>query len=178
MDKKDKKLLKQLLRGERKAFGMFYRQTQIQAMALAVKKTAQRKDAEEVVHDAYLSFLDSLPIFRGGSSLKTFLFSILRHELADYWRKRYAKKAIRTVPFIDQVYTEQLYSAKQMAMVIERVFNKLRPWEAKILRMKYEEEMSVARIAEVMGWSIKAAESRLFRARKAFQLAYETTESV
>ena len=178
MRKEDMSLLEKLLRGERKAFREFYKSTRKQVLAVAIKRTASRKDAEEIVHDAYLAFLDSLPLFRGGSSLKTFLFAILRHELADYWRKKYAKKAINTVPFVDQVYTEKLYSAKQTAMVIEKVYGRLKPWEEQVLRMKYEEGMSVKRIAEAMGWSIKAAESRLFRARKAFQLAYELVEDV
>ena len=173
----EEKLLARLLAGEKAAFEQFYKQTSKQLLGYAVKKTASMKDAEEIVHDTYLSLLDSLPIFEGKSSLKTFLISILRHELSDYWRKRYAKKAIRTVPFMDQVYTEKLYSAKQTALAIKRAYEQLKPWEKKVLKFKYEEGMSVRRIAKHMGWSIKAAESRLFRARRSFKMVFEKVEA-
>jgi RNA polymerase sigma-70 factor (ECF subfamily) len=171
----DEQLVRQLLAGDRRAFRRFYESTKNQVMGYARQRVDSVKDAEELVHDAYLAMLDSLPLFRGKSTVKTFLMSILRHELADYWRKRYAKSAIKTVPFVDQVYTERLYSAKKTALVIERVYGQLQPWERKVLRLKYEEGLSVKQIARMMDWTVKAAESRLFRARRSFQLAYEVT---
>lgn len=172
MRPKEKRLWQRIVKGEKSAFREFYEQTYERLLELTKKKTRSVKDAQEVVHDVYLSFLDSLPVFEGNSSLKTFLYAIWRHEVADYWRKRYAKKAIRIVPFVDQVYTERLYSAKRTAMLIEKVYASIKPWEEKVLKWKYEEGWSVKQIAEEMGWSIKAAESRLFRARQAFQTAY------
>ncbi len=105
------------------------------------------------------------------------MVSISKHEVADYWRKRYAKKAILTIPFADQVYIEKLYSSAQTALVIERVFSKMMPHEVKILQLKYEDGMSVKQIARKLGVSVKAAESKLFRARKAFQAAYESVDN-
>jgi RNA polymerase sigma-70 factor (ECF subfamily) len=169
-------LVQLLLSGDRRVFRKFYRETRGKLVEYARKRVENGKDAEELVQDTYLNFLDSLPLFRGTSSLETFLFSILRHEIADYWRKRYAKKAIRTVPFVDQVYTERLYSAKRMSRVIEQVFARLKPLEAKLLRLKYEEELSVREMADKLGMSRSAVESRLFRARIAFQLAYGELE--
>jgi DNA-directed RNA polymerase specialized sigma24 family protein len=78
---------------------------------------------------------------------------------------------------MDQVYVEKLYSAKRMTMEIEKVYENLKPWEEKVLRWKYEEGWSVKKIASEMDWSIKAAESRLFRARQAFQAVYAAVDS-
>lgn len=172
----DTMMLNRLLGGDRDAFRDFYEATRGKLLGYARQKTASKKDAEELVHDAYLSMLDSLPLFRGQSSLETFLMSILRHEIADYWRKRYAKKAIKTVPFVDQVYTEKLYSAKEMETMIDRAYERIKPWEKQVLVLKYEEGRSVKEIASVMKWTVKATESRLFRARKAFQFAYGKLE--
>ena len=169
---KDKELLEKLLVGEKRAFGKFYRLTKKRLENFVMTRVSSKKDAEEIIQDTYLSFLDSLPLFQGRSSLKTFLYSIGRHEVADYWRKIYAKRAIKTVPFVSQVYTEKLYSAAVTAEEIDRVYSKLLPDEVIILRLKYEEEMSVKEIARKLEISVSAAESRLFRARKSFQVAY------
>ena len=158
--------------GDKKAFRNFYNQRNKKLTTFVLGKVRSRKDAEEIVQDTYLSFLDNLPLFRGKSKLSTFLFSIARHEVLDYWRKRYAKKAILTVPFVDQVYTEKLYSSALLNNEIERVYKKLTKEHVIILRLKYEEGFSVFQIAKRLMISVKAAESRLFRARKAFQEAY------
>jgi len=52
------------------------------------------------------------------------------------------------------------------------VYQKLRREEVQILRLKYEQGRSVKEIARELNIGVKAAESQLFRARKAFQVAY------
>jgi RNA polymerase sigma-70 factor, ECF subfamily len=151
----------------------FYQETVGKLKTWVGVRVGDERDVEEIVQDSYLAFVDSLPLFRGGSSWWTFLVSIAKHEVADYWRKKYAKKAILTVPFVDQVYTEKLYSSAVTAQEIEKIYQKLLPDERLILIMKYEEGLDLTEIAGKLKISVKAAESRLFRARKAFQLAYE-----
>ena len=68
---------------------------------------------------------------------------------------------------------EKLYSTQELSKQIDRVYRALGSEYAKILRLKYEEEMSVKEIARKLKMSIKAVESKLFRARRAFQLTYE-----
>ena len=143
-------------------------------MAWVRARVKDDKDAEEIVQDSYLGLLDSLPLFRGKSSLTTFLVSIAKHEVMDYWRKKYAKKVIQTLPYADHFYTEKLYSGAETAVVIERVYGKLKQNEVQILKWKYEEELTLAEIARKLEISLKAAESRLFRARRAFKVAYAT----
>jgi RNA polymerase sigma-70 factor (ECF subfamily) len=139
---------------------------------MLISKVQVKQDAEEVLQDTYLAFLDTLPLFRGESSLETYLWSIARHELADYWRKKYAKKAIRAIPFMDQIYVEQLFSRAETNAHIARIYSILPAKETAILKMKYEEGLNVKQIAAELRVSVKAVESRLFRARRAFQLAY------
>jgi len=169
--KDERRLLAKLLAGNKRAFREFYNVTKPRLLKWVESRVDNHKDAEEIVQDSFLSLIESLPVFRGKSSLKTFLTSIARHEIADYWRKKYAKKAILTVPFMDQVYTEKLYSSIETSVEVERVFAKLLPEEELILRLKYEDNLSVGEIAKKIGASVKATESKLFRARKAFQFA-------
>jgi RNA polymerase sigma-70 factor, ECF subfamily len=159
---------------DKAGFRRFYTDTQpklLRWVSFRVKDTA---DAEDLVQDIYLSFIDSLPLFRGGSSLWTFLVSIAKHEVSDYWRKKYAKKAILTIPFADHFYTEKLYSATSTASEIQQIYNRLLPHQVQILKWKYEDGLNIEQIAHKLKINLKAAESRLFRARAAFRLAYST----
>ena len=170
--KSEKQMIEKIKRGDKREFLGFYGKTNKKLMAFVLGRVKSVKDAEEIVQDTYLSFLDNLPLFRGRSKLSTFLFSIARHEVLDYWRKKYAKKAILTVPFVDHIYTEKLYSSALLNDEIERVYEQLASDHVIILRLKYEEGFSLIQIAKRLMISVKAAESRLFRARKAFQKIY------
>ena len=92
--------LQALLEGDKQALREFYGETRPKLLSWVKQRVRRREDAEEIVQDTYMAFLDSLPLFRGKSSLWTFLVSIAKHEVGDYWRKKYAKKAILTVPFV------------------------------------------------------------------------------
>lgn len=173
MESDEKVLYRKLRQGNRQAFEGFYAQTYSGLLRRIHLKVSVLSDAEEIAHDVYLSFLDSLPIFAGKSSLKTFLYAIARHEIADYFRKKYAKKIIMTVPFIDHVYNEKLYTSTILNEEIERIYTRLSNEYVVILRLRYEEELKIERIAKRLRLTLKAAESRLFRARKAFQKAYQ-----
>lgn len=169
---KDKQVAKRLLAGDKKALRVFYRKNYPKLLSYVRARVRTEKDAEEIVQDTFLGFLDSLPLFSFRSSLWTFVISIARHEIADYFRKLYAKRAIKYVPFVDQVYHEPLLSGDETRRWFEETLRRLKDEEKKILLWKYEEGWSVREIADNLGVSLKAAESRLFRARKAFQLAY------
>lgn len=171
-DNNKSKLLERLRGGDKEALRQLYKEQAPKLLAWMESRVKMREDAQELVHDTFLSFIDSLPLFQGNSSPMTFLIAIAKHEVADYWRKKYAKKAILTVPFMDQVYTEKLYSARETEKAVERAYQTILPEERLILVMKYEDNRTVAEIAEKLEISIKAAESRLFRARQAFQRAY------
>lgn len=170
----ESKLIGKIKAGNKDAFRKFFLDTRKGLFTHVLQRVKNKADAEEIVQDTYLSLLDSMPLFRGKSKLSTFLFSIARHEVADYWRKKYAKKAILTVPFMDQVYTEKLYSSAILNDQIEKVYEKLSKDKVIILRLKYEQGYGVKEIAKLLETSIKATESRLFRARKAFQVVYKS----
>ena len=56
---------------------------------------------------------------------------------------------------------------------IEATFKSLPDLYRKILKLHYEDLLSVKEIAAILAMSFKAAESLLFRARQSFKLAYE-----
>lgn len=168
----DKELVEQLLSGNKTVLKRFYLEYSPRLARFVRLKVSNKQDAEEIVQDTFVSLLEALPAFGYRSSLWTFMISIAKHEVLDYYRKKYAKKAIKYVPFVDHFYSEPLYSASETREVFEQALHKLKEEERNLLLWKYEEKLSVEEIAEKLGVKIKAAESRLFRARQAFKVAY------
>jgi len=147
-------------------------------------RLASQKDAEEVAHDTFLSVLDALPSFDGRSQLSTWIMGIAKHELVDYYRKKKIKAVLFSkLPFLenllDQALSPQLaLEEKQLKQRIVKTLQNLSEGYALILRLKYIEDLSVAEIAKELEISYKAAESRLSRARLAFQQAFVQTQEV
>ena len=54
----------------------------------AMPRVASEEDAEDLVQETFLSALEAASDFRGDSSVRTWLFSILRRKIIDYYRKK------------------------------------------------------------------------------------------
>lgn len=136
-------------------------------------KVSDEHDAKELSQNTFLACLDSLPLFKEHSSLWTWMCSIARHEIADYFRKRYAKKMLHMIPFADALLPEQLHDMHDVALVVRQTLKKLSAYDRELLLQKYVDGFSVATIAKKMKKSFKSVEASLFRARKLFAVIYE-----
>lgn len=172
----EKELVREVLAGDKLALRRMVRELTPKLRRYILSRVSDKRDAEELVQDTLLSLLDALPLFGFKSQLWTFVCSIARHEVTDYWRKKYAKKAIRAVPLIGGLYDRALYSAAEtsqdMVVAVEKVYRLLPASARRLLQWKYEEDLSVREIAAKLKVSVKAAESKLYRARMAFQEKY------
>lgn len=74
--------------------------------AYTFSKVQQKEVAEDIVQDTFLSAYQSYEKFEGKSNAKTWLFSILQHKIADYFRLKY--KAVKEVHIdvIEQFFDE------------------------------------------------------------------------
>lgn len=54
----------------------------------AYYKTSSNETAEDLVQETFLAASEKIETFKGDSSAKTWLFSILNHKIIDYYRKK------------------------------------------------------------------------------------------
>jgi RNA polymerase sigma-70 factor (ECF subfamily) len=171
-------IVKEVLEGKKGAATRFYRQFAPKLRRYLTIKLPET-DVEEVLQDTFLSAFDSLPLYRGEASLYSWLISIARHEVADFYRKKYVRLAVeQTSPLFENMVSESLspefvYEKKKIEKKFFAVYQSLTKQYQDILSYRYELSMSVKEIAERMDLSFKATESLLFRARLAFRTAYE-----
>ena len=185
-------LIKRMRRGEQRAFNEFFDAYAGRLGAFAARRSSLDASAiEDVVQSTMINAMRSLGSFRGGSTLFTWLCQICRNQLIDARRK--AARQPQTQSF------EQLGEERPLAKVVQltdfrdpldecsadsergavrRAINRLPPHYARILELRFGDELTVPEIARVLQISESAAESQLVRARQAFRAEWQDTESV
>lgn len=179
VDERDWVLVSGLMRGSDLALRKFYRKYFPKLHAFVRSRLRSSEDAEEITQDSVLSALDSLALFSGRSTLFSWLCGIARHEIADYYRRRRIKTIVFSrLPFIEGFVSRALepdakLMRKEYERRVKRALMALLPHYRELLELKYMDELSVKEIAIKLGISLKAVESTLSRARRAFAIAYE-----
>jgi RNA polymerase sigma-70 factor (ECF subfamily) len=171
-------IVQEVLRGQKGAATIFYREYAPKLRRYLLSKLPEG-EVEEILQDTFLSAFDSLALYRGESNVSTWLISIARHEVADFYRKKYVRAVVeKTAPLFENMVSEILspefeWEKKKVEKRFFSAYRGLSKQYQDVLSYKYELSMSVKEIAERMELSFKATESLLFRARMAFKEEYE-----
>ena len=88
LSKADRYFIDAVARGDAAAWTQLVDRYQGRLVAFARQRLGSRADAEDLVQETFVGFLSALPHFRGDASLETFLFTILRRRIADFFRAR------------------------------------------------------------------------------------------
>jgi RNA polymerase sigma-70 factor, ECF subfamily len=168
----DEVLLRALKQGKKAAVRFWYKKYFPLFLNTTLKKISKREDAEEVVQETFINSLKQLHLFRGKSSLKTWMMSILFHEIADFYRKKYAKKALKIIPLFDDILQKPLIDQQELSEKVEDVLSEMKKEYQELLLLKYFDKKKVRDIAVKLKKTTKAVESDLFRARKEFSGLY------
>ena len=75
-------------------------------LGFATAKVQQKEIAEDLVQDTFLSAYQSFKKYKGNSNIKTWMFSILKHKIADYYRVKY-KQSTETVSYIFEKFFDE-----------------------------------------------------------------------
>lgn len=140
--------------------------------------------AREIVQTTACKALSKLEGFRGEAPLFTWLCSCCRNEMAMFFRKERRLpppvELDETAPLdfdpgqdIGFDSPEKAYARREARRQVHEALEHLPPRYARALEWKYLEHVPVSEIAERLRLSLKAAESLLTRARKAFREGYE-----
>jgi RNA polymerase sigma factor (sigma-70 family) len=171
-----------MLRREQRAFDEFFDAYAARLAAFAARRSSLDASAlEDVVQLTMINAIRGLATFRGGSTLFTWLCQICRNQLADARRKSErqpkaqsldefkARKAAEIVELID--YRDPLEECTEDSSRndVRRTINQLPASYARILELRYGDDLTVPEIARLLQLSESAAESRLVRARQAFR---------
>ncbi|HQR07664.1 MAG TPA: sigma-70 family RNA polymerase sigma factor [Gemmatales bacterium] len=83
----DKLLVQDIRKGDTDAWQRLIDRYEGRLLAFARRRLSDRSQAEDIVQEAFVGFLNSLPNFDEERDLQTYLFTIAAHKLTDYLRK-------------------------------------------------------------------------------------------
>lgn len=86
--KQEAQTLKAALEGDINAFQQCFAKFQPQLKSYLYRLTASRNDADDLTHDTFIRAYDKLNLFKGESSLKTWVFQIATNLAYNYLQKR------------------------------------------------------------------------------------------
>jgi RNA polymerase sigma-70 factor (ECF subfamily) len=180
-------LIARMRGGDERAFHQFFDAYASRLGAFVARRSALDEAAiEDAVQMTMINAIRGLSSFRGGSTLFTWLCQICRNVLADGRRKAAAQSSTRSL--------EELAEERPLATVIEltdfrdpldeceadstrgavrRVINRLPARYARILELRFGDELTVPEIARTLQMTEDAAESLLTRARHSFRTAWQ-----
>lgn len=170
----DRKTIEKILSGDRRELGVFYKTYAPKLLRHIGTKVDNRADAEEILQDSLFAFLEAIRDFQGSASLKTFIFAICNHKIIDFYRRKKFKHVVFSkLPQLQFLISpllnpEEELDANLLKEKVRRAFDKLLPHYRDVLVLKYIENLPVEDIARRLSVTFKSAESRIFRARKAF----------
>ncbi|MCK4659932.1 MAG: sigma-70 family RNA polymerase sigma factor [Phycisphaerae bacterium] len=87
-DSADQFLVEQIRAGDQGAWRQLIERYNGRLLAFARTRVPRTADAEDLVQEAFVGFVTSLPNYDAAQSLETYLFTILRHKLYDLLRKK------------------------------------------------------------------------------------------
>lgn len=130
---------------------------------------------EEILNDVMFAAMNSENNYQQRCSEFSWLCSIAKHKIIDYYRKKKIKTILFSVsPMFEEIADKALTPERdvlknELKEEIKKTLGDLKKGYKNLLRLKYIEGWKVNEIALKMDLSVKAVESRLMRAKKQFK---------
>lgn len=174
----DAVLIEGLRMQEIAAFADMVKRYERPLLSVALRITANREDAEEVVQDSFLRVFQHIESFRGESLFRTWLTRIARNEalmkirgkakthmsLDDDQRKEWSAQPRELKA---NGYTpEESYSLQELHMIALRLSSSMRGPSQQLMRLCIEMDLSTSEIGKILGLTSSTVKSRLHRARQ------------
>ncbi len=183
----DKRLVKQLLNGDARAFDLFFDENFARLYRFALTRLSDDPDAaREVAQITLTRAVRKLHTYRAESALFTWLCAICRNETSDWLAKqgRYRQHVVLTedLPEVqaavdsfqapEQMSPERHYRRVEALRLIQVALDKLPARYGDVLEWKYIEGHSVKEISTRLDIGTEATQSLLARAKRAFAEVY------
>jgi len=166
-------------RGDARAFEMLVKRHEPRVLALVLRYTRVREDAEDVVQQSLQKAFVYLHRFEGKSRFSTWLTRIAINE-ALMWLRR--KRASPEVPMVEAVTEDETDLPpdfpdsdpnpednclhEEQKRILSAAVKQLNPRSRKAIELRELGELSTQETARILGLSISAVKARLFHARR------------
>ena len=139
-----------------------------------------KEEAEDLTHDVFIRLFVKLKTFKGNSKFSTWLYSFTYNFCVNYVQRNTHKKKEKVTVVTDQIKedddSQDIEDAQLFELKSEKLGKALSLIDVKekmILLMKYQDDMSIKEISEVLDIGESAVKMRIKRAKQKVVIAYE-----
>ena len=169
----DLDLVARVQRGDDRAFTELLARYEQPVFHFIYRLLSGGPDAEDVAQETFVRAYRALPRFRPqpGVRFSTWLFQIARHAALDHLRRARRRAEVpwpaeRADPAAAAAPADEELARRELGLAIARAFAQLPEDQRTALALAEYHGASAAEIADVMSSSVRAAESRVYRARQ------------
>jgi RNA polymerase sigma-70 factor (ECF subfamily) len=171
----DSKVIDGIRNGNDDAFKLLVRKYQQKVFQSSMGFLHDEDEAADLTQDIFIKVYQQLDSFNGRSSFSTWLYRICVNMGNNHLRKQKIRQLFRPeneaiaghIPSTSGADNELL--KKERKMILKQALQKLKASQRKAIVLSHYQDLTNAELAEVMGLTVKAAESLLFRARTRLQ---------
>lgn len=120
LDQTDEHLIDRIRRGDADAWNELIERFEGRLLAYVEGRTRNRAAAEDIVQEAFIGFLTSLPNFDRRRPMEGYLFSIAAHKLTDYLRREGRRPTLPLIPSGSQASSWEPAGTARVASSIAR----------------------------------------------------------
>lgn len=174
----DDELVAQLRQGSEAAFRLLVERYQDRVYRTAFSLLRSAEEAEDVTQEVFVEVYQTIRSFRGEAALSTWLYQLATSRALQHRRRARAKKRFAYLTSLlgfdnqvlheppDHAHPQALLEGEQQLQLLLACIGRLPEQQQVAFTLRHEQELSYAEIAAVLGSSVAAVESLLFRARQ------------
>ncbi|WP_431291973.1 RNA polymerase sigma factor [Pedobacter sp. P26] len=168
----DQQLLSLLIQGEEAAYTLLYNRYKHLLFLFASKRLSDPQDAEDILHEIFLSLWNNRESLNPETNLSAYLYSAVRYHIINQYAK--AKTAARYLDSFNDYLsqnpnteeTDHLLRHKELAALIEKEISQLPKKMREVFQLSRDSGYSRQQIAEALGLSEETVKSHLHHALK------------
>jgi RNA polymerase sigma-70 factor (ECF subfamily) len=181
-DEPEAKLIERLIARDEQAFNVLVRAYERRVLALVLRMTGNRAEAEELAQDVFVQIFKAIGTFRGESKLSTWIYRIainLCKNRSKYNKVRHADEQDELEAIAERVpmgevrranvgqveRPDEMMAGRQVERIVQEAILKLEPSFRECLVLRDVEELSYEEIGEITGLPAGTVKSRIHRAR-------------
>lgn len=166
---KEKYLIEQISKGDKKAFEELYILLKDKVYNTAISYLQNVEDAEEVTQDVFLSIFYKANTFNGSSKVSTWVYRMTINRSLDQInkskRRPNSNDALKDIHLIDFKHPGILLENQEKASYLFTAINELVENQKTAFILTYVEDLPQQEVALIMENSVKSIESLLQRAK-------------
>lgn len=153
------------------AFRLFFNRNYPKVKAFANKFLKSEADAEDLAQDIFIKLWENPEIWENCARADSYLytvtrnriFNIIKHRQVESSYKNYTASEMRLFE-ADDIDPHKLYRVKELELLVQMAVEQMPEQRRKIYLMSRKQNLSSAKIAEILGLSVRTVENHIYRA--------------